>query len=453
VNNDGGPDSDVEDAKPGAADRRSLSAVFSWASGGEGRIADFLPRLRAGGLRSEALKDARNWAVSWRCFVAASGAKLGFDQVESDSVLKARFRSLYVRAAMMKAQELRDDTVMFVGSTVVSYGCMTALAALVAADPGGAAVLTITAFCALFVLHRILLAFLKASAGGHWSVVFGCALMAAGSVGVAMLLARHWFGYERPFAALPVASGYPAAVAAGVVTGFAGLPISIVGVLLASTIGSSIVGRRRMRNHPDAIVFGAFVEILSYLDSGPAKLASLAARRATAQNFERAARAVEYGLYHALRLSDSGNDLAVQNKLQAIASMIRTHQVSFVLSEKIALLELSNLSVRTIRSVCLGALGSLPVPSSSATAASGLWRSLLASLHNLAAALVPSAVVAALAWRNVLSADAFGRTAVVAAATWAVVSLLLTVNPLSADRLSGPRDLVSALRGDVRNTK
>jgi hypothetical protein len=64
-------------------------------------------------------------------------------------------------------------------------------------------------------------------------------------------------------------------------------------------------------------------------------------------------------------------------------------------------------------------------------------------------ALAPIAIVLALLWRGVLSDDAFGRT-VVAAVSWAAVSLLMALDPLLVSRLSATRDLVSVLRGEAR---
>jgi hypothetical protein len=449
----GGSDQKVADAKSAGVGWPPILAGFRWAPGGADLKEDFLPYLHVAGMRSKVLEEARDWPAAWRSFVEASGGRLGFDQVEADRALKARFRSLYVRTALIRAEDLRDQIVGMVASAVVLFGCMTALVALVASNLGAAVLVGTIALAVLFVLHRLLAALLKASTGGRWPLVVLCSLAAAGSIGSATWLARHSLGYTWPITSVPRVSDYRGAFDAGVVIGLVGLPISMAAVLVASIAGSSVAGRRRIRSHPDAMLFGAFVEILGYLGSGPAKLASLAARRRTAQSFERAAYAVEYGLRHSLRLSDPGNDLALRNKLYPIASMIRSHQVSFVLSEKVAFVELSNLCVRTIRSVCSGALGSLASPPSAAMPSRSFGRSLLAPLQQVVVALAPGAVVLALVWRGALSADPFGHAVVVAAVSWAVMSLLVTLDPVFTDRLSATSSYGHEVRTRSRGSR
>jgi hypothetical protein len=435
----GGSDAKARDANLAAIDWRLLLAGSRWRQGGEGLAADVASYLHAAGMRAKVRNEARGWSEAWRSFVAASGGKLGVDHVDPDAALRARFRSLYVRTALIRVQERRDGYLLSIGSAVVLYGCLTVLAGLVSTGFGAAVVVEVTALSVLYVLHAML-RLLSRTGGGRWSLALMYSLTAGGSIGAAMWLARHSLGYARPNASLPAVSDYRSAFDAGVAIGGAGLSLSMALSLLASMLGPTIVGRVRMRNDPDAIVFGAFVEILAYLGSGPTRLTSLRARRTTAQCLERAALAVEYGLCHTLRLADSRNDSALRNKLRAVASMIRSHQVPFVLSERVAFQELSSLSVRAIRSICLGVLGSLPTPAAPVAPNRGGLTSSLAVVRHAAVALAPAGIALVLLWQRVLTADAIGCAVVVAAVAWAVMTELMALDPLLANRLSGQKD-------------
>jgi len=385
------------------------------------------------------LNGARRRQDRWRRRTArlAPGGVLG------DSLVRSRLRHLSVHAA---ARDARRDFrwgmyagILFLSVFVVLPLFLMApldvswswrLAALVGAFLAGA-------------LPAAVITAIRPRSGYRTSLV----VIATPGLGL-VVTAGAGFGPEpRATSLLVDASGRTADFLVVVARLSAVMYLALFVFFLLTLVYDVVVGYRRgMRRDPDRLAVECLGRLMDALTGPRRDLADPRLRRAMARELHTLADVVEYGFAAVLRLPSADGNAALRDRLRRVAAGIRSHQIAVAAPDVDTMVRLRHLVLACLGAVCTGRLGSLAsVVDAEPRPVRRRALAVVSALRLLLVASAPLTVVLVLRDRSIMPKETLGG-AIAAATIWALVVLMMALDPQFNTRIGAVRDLMSALR-------
>jgi hypothetical protein len=369
---------------------------------------------------------------------------------QGDKAIRYRFRSLYVKAAFLKARGERMIAIFAVSFALAMIGAVIAASTILGTTGANRVVFGSIAVATAYCLLQFLVVTHKVSGKGRSFIPTFATV--AGAAALANFLISADAASALRHGVIPHASSYRETATLGAAFGVLVFVVFTLWLFTFFLFDSMVRLPYELRTYPEAIIFIAFVRVIERSATNTMVSEPLGSRREVTLEIERAARAVEYGLRQVLRLPNARHDAVLEEDLHAMATTIRSFQLGLVMPQPSTLSDIAKKSAIIVRCVCSGMLGSLPTMPLAVDPPRRIGKVFLAVCKSVAIGLFPISLVALLVKANVLDLDSFGRTVLAASIIWAAVSVLIAADPLFASKLTATRDFISAIRGEG-NTK